>query len=290
VSRAPLLAPALAVVALLVAALFASGCAAASTGDHHTSRLHGRTAVAEPNSIGSAGDSITRAFDVDGHHLLQDDPADSWSTGASPLVDSQYLQILAKNGRIKGHMFNAARSGASMSALDGQLRTLAGDKVAYATVLMGDNDVCTSSIQAMTPVSTFKAEFRQSLHDFFARDAKAHLFVSSILNVYRLWQLLHTNKTAEAIWSYASICQSMLNPNNTAKQRAEVVAREVAFNSVLKAQCAVYANCRWDGDATFNSPFTVADVSAVDYFHPSPIGQKDLAAVTWLHSYWGSTK
>jgi uncharacterized protein (DUF427 family) len=116
----------------------------------------------------------------------------------------------------------------------------------------------------------------------------ARIFVSSIPNVYRLWQVLHTNWVARAVWSSARICQSMLASTNTEAQRQQVVARELAFNDILAQACAKYSTCRWDGGASYGYAFSASQVSTLDYFHPSLSGQAALAQLTWSRSWWGS--
>jgi lysophospholipase L1-like esterase len=265
-------------VAVASAVLGMAGSAAAAT-------------PALPNSMASTGDSITRAYDSTASGcFLSDCPQYSWSTGYNTTVDSQYQRILAANSAISGHEYNDAKTGAQMSALDGQLKSAASQGVQYATVLMGANDVCTSSISTMTPTATFQSEFQTALSDFFAADPTADVFVSSIPNIYQLWQLLHSNSTAEFTWSSFKICQSMLSPSNTDTQRQQVLSQEEADNSALQTVCAQYANCRWDNLATFNTSFATKDVSTVDYFHPSLTGQNLLASVTWGASYWPSVK
>ena len=60
-------------------------------------------------------------------------------------MNSQYRRLLAVNPAISGHGFNDAKTGAKMVDLDGQVTTAAGQGVQYLTVLMGANDLCTSS-------------------------------------------------------------------------------------------------------------------------------------------------
>ena len=124
-----------------------------------------------PNSIASAGDSITRAFDMSFWPwcVLTDCPAYSWSTGTSSSVNSEYRRILARNPAISGHTYNDAKTGANMSALDSQLQSAATQGVQYVTVLMGANDICTSSIASMTPTGTFQSEFQTAISDFLPK-------------------------------------------------------------------------------------------------------------------------
>jgi lysophospholipase L1-like esterase len=241
-----------------------------------------------PSSIASTGDSITRAFDINWFHLLSDSPQYSWSTGYSSSVTSQYERILALNRSISGHEFNDAKTGAKMVDLDGQVKTAASQGVQYLTVLMGANDLCTSTTATMTPTATFTAQIRQALADFFAADPSAHVYVSSLPNLYQLWSVLHTNSSARNAWSLFGICQSMLSNSNTETQRQAVVTQEAADNLALSNACAQYVNCRWDNYAGYNFSFPASDISTVDYFHPNIQGQNDVARITWAASYWGS--
>lgn len=243
---------------------------------------------AYPNSMASTGDSITRAFDMSiwPWCLLSDCPAYSWSTGTSTSVNSQYQRILRVNPGISGHVYNDAKTGANMSALDGQLATAAGQGVQYVTVLMGANDLCTSTIAAMTPTATFQSEFQTALADFFAKDPNAQVSVSSLPDIYQLWSVLHTNPSAASAWKMYNICQSMLSTSNTEAMRQQVVAQESADNQVLASTCAGYSNCHWDNYAGFNFAFEAADISGIDYFHPNIEGQNDVAEVTWAAGLW----
>lgn len=242
-----------------------------------------------PNSMASTGDSITRGFDSTGNGcFLSDCPQYSWSTGTDTNVNSQYERILAANPGISGNQYNDASTGAKMNALDGQIKTAASQSAQYLTVLMGANDVCTSSIATMTSTGTLRSEFQSALTDFFAADPNALVFVSSIPNIYQLWNLLHGNATAESTWSTFGICQSMLSRSNSEADRQTVLSQEEADNTALANVCSQFINCRWDNLTTFNYVFTTKDVSTVDYFHPSVGGQSKLAAETWGAGYWAA--
>jgi hypothetical protein len=141
----------------------------------------------------------------------------------------------------------------------------------------------------MTSTATFSTQFDQALSGFFAADPGAHMFVSSIPDLFRLWDALRTNPVAEITWTLAHICQSMLSVSATAAGRQQVVARQLADNAALQAVCRRYARCRFDGGAAYRATFTAADVSPVDYFHPSLAGQTKLAALSWAAGYWPST-
>jgi lysophospholipase L1-like esterase len=252
-----------------------------------------------PASMASVGDSVTRAFDLDAGHLFQDAPAESWSTGSDPVVGSHYDRIVsaaaaaasdAPSGAppLAAHAFNDAESGAKVVALAAQLARAASQRVEYVTVLIGANDLCTSSVATMTPTATFQAQFAGALAAFFAADPAAQVFVASIPDLFQLWDSLRSNPLAQATWTLARICPAMLSLTGTAADRAAVVAQERADNAVLQASCARFTHCRFDANAVYHTVFGPADVSSVDYFHPSLAGQQKLAAVTWAAGFWPS--
>jgi lysophospholipase L1-like esterase len=236
--------------------------------------------------MASAGDSITRGFDATLFGcFIADCPQYSWSTGSSTAVNSHALRLRAARGGSAVAVSNVARTGAKMVDLAGQLSGLRTD-VGYVTVLMGANDVCTSSIATMTPVATFRSQFRTALATFAAARPNTSIFVSSIPNLHQLYTLLRGNRAATSAWRTFGICQSMLAATNTDAQRQTVLAHERALNDVLREECGLVVTCRFDGYATFNYVFRASDVSTLDYFHPSISGQASLARITWAASYW----
>ncbi len=242
-----------------------------------------------PNSIASAGDSITRAFET-GTIPYHDEPDKSWSTGQNTAVNSIYQRILATHSAISGHNLNDAVTGAKMVDLNGQLQNAVSQGAQFVTILMGANDVCTSSQSNMTSVATFRAEFTTAMNTLSSGDPDARIYVVSIPNIYNLWSVLHGNWVARSVWWTASICQSMLaNPTSNAtadvNRRAAVKQRNIDFNTQLQQVCALYVHCRFDGNAAFNTSFPSGDVSGWDYFHPNTAGQNLLASVAWSHTF-----
>ena len=167
-----------------------------------------------PDSMAATGDSITRAFNT-GLLPFTDAPRNSWSTGWKRDVRSHYVRILAANSRIFARNFNDARSGAKMADLGRQMEVVNRQQVEYVTVLMGANDACASSEAAMTPVSEFRAHFELALTTVSTGSPQAVVYVVSIPDVYRLWEILHTKREARLTWRLTGFCKSMLaNPGS----------------------------------------------------------------------------
>jgi lysophospholipase L1-like esterase len=241
--------------------------------------------VGYPTAIAATGDSITRAFNTGGT-IFTDAPGNSWATGTNSAVNSQYNRILTADRLTSVRAYNDAQTGAKMVDLNGQILSVNGQGVDYITILLGANDACTPSEAAMTDVATYRAQFQQALNTLTAGSPNARIFVASVPDVYKLWDLLKDNTTARIVWYTYSICQSMLaNPTSTAPadvdRRARVRQRVVDYNTQLAQVCATNVHCRFDNNATFNTIFATADVSTRDYFHPSLSGQALLAGVTY---------
>ncbi len=242
-------------------------------------------AAAYPNSMDALGDSITRAFNTCSFPFT-DCPENSWATGTKSAVNSYYLRLLALNPGISGHNFNDAVSGAKMEGLKGQAEKAVSRKVELVGILMGANDACTSSISTMTSVATYQSQFEQGMKTLTTGLPSAQINIGSLPNVYRLWEIFHTNSSAVSTWNSLKICQSLLaNPTSLAKadeeRRLQVKTREEEYDSALQTVCAKYTHCKFDNNAGFKTVFNTNDVSTRDYFHPSIEGQALVAGVAW---------
>lgn len=248
----------------------------------------GQAVTGYPGSIAATGDSITRGYDADSAFPPGERLQYSWATGTSPTVNSLYLRIKAANPAATA--FNDAATGANMVDLAGQVTTAISQHAAEVTVLMGANDVCTSSASTMTPVTNFHSQLLSAMTKLSLGLPDARIYVVSIPSVYRLWSVLKGNSSARSVWSAFAICQSMLaNPLSTAQadvdRRAAVLQRETDFNTQLKKVCARFIHCRFDNNAVFNYPFLASDANTLDYFHPSITGQTKLASVAWSNGF-----
>jgi hypothetical protein len=266
---------------LVVVVLVAGVAAAAASADP--------AKVGPPSSMASTGDSITRAFNTCSFPFV-DCTANSWSTGTSSTVNGVYRRVLALNSAISGRNSNDAKTGAKMVDLTGQVTTAGSQGVELVTILMGANDVCTSSETSMTPVATLRAQFQAGLDTLTKALPNARIAVSSIPNIYNLWSILRTSSSARLVWGLYGICQSMLaNPGSSAQadvdRRARVAQRNRDDNDAIAAVCAQYVHCRFDDYAFYNTVFTTSDVSTRDYFHPSVAGQAKAAATAWASSF-----
>src|SRR5918995_1548383 len=131
-----------------------------------------------PASMAAIGDSITRAYDVCCSY--GDHPGQSWSTGSTGYdgIASHYERIRQLNPAITGHGYHDAVTGAKMVQAPTQAAQAVGQGARYVTILLGANDLCTSSPSTMTPTETFRAQFRQAMATLMAQDRDPYVLVS----------------------------------------------------------------------------------------------------------------
>jgi lysophospholipase L1-like esterase len=236
-----------------------------------------------PSSMVALGDSLTAAF---GSCLAPSScPRNSWSTGNGTQVNSHYRRILKENPAIEDRAVNLAVPGATVSDLSDQADAAVKKPAEYITILIGANDACRGD---MTAPGTFRTKLDAALATLRKGLPKSQLLLVGIPNVFRVWEIGHTNKLALAVWK-TGICPNLL-ANATSLNDADVARRNAfrdrigAYNAELKAACTGYGSrCRYDDVATF--AFELTMLSASDFFHPNASGQNALAEQTYPGSF-----
>ncbi|MEV6524929.1 GDSL-type esterase/lipase family protein [Longispora sp. NPDC051575] len=277
------------VILVVVASLVAIACQSGGDpgpGPGPTQTRPGPTKTAKglPNSITAIGDSITVAYAS--CLLPQPCPRNSWSTGDSDRGGTHYQRLRALNPAITGHATNLAVVGARASGLAAQARAAVDTRAEYVTVLVGANDACRPTAAEMTSAADFRAQIDEALRILKAGLPTAKVFVASVPDLYRLWDVGHANDTVVRVWN-RGVCPSMLaNPTSDAaadrKRRGEVRDRVTAYDTALSAACSKYGRlCDYDGGAVHRYRFEVKHLSPIDFFHPNASGQQVLAEVTW---------
>ena len=241
--------------------------------------------------VAALGDSITRGFDA--CRLLADCPQVSWATGTDPAVHS-YLSKLSGANLSGAHVaaYNDAMTGASSADLLVQAQRAVGQRADYVTVLIGANDVCTDSERQMTPSAEFGSRVRAALTYLHDALPGVRVFVASIPDVYRLWQVAGVVPQARLVWQVAGICPSMLaNPRSSspadAARRLRVRQRVAEDNAAMHQACVAVTGCTDDGGAVYRYRFALADLSGWDFFHPNRNGQRILSDITYRAAFGG---
>ena len=236
--------------------------------------------------MAAIGDSITLGVGADPTSYGVA-PQYSWATGdaSEGIVKSHYARLLELTPEIAGNHHNLARGGARMRGGPRQARRAAKLGVDYVTVFLGANDICRQNETLMTSLEDFEAQFAETLSILDERLPQAHVYVLSIPNLHDLWVTLRDNPAVSEMWRLANTCPALLATTNTEATRRTVRDRLLAFNDILATTSSRFERCRFDEDVVFEHAYTVEHLSA-DFFHPSHVGQSQLAETTWRNGYW----
>lgn len=242
-----------------------------------------------PHVMAALGDSISSGFNSCGWYVSC--ASRSWSAGDHAAVDSHYTRLLRLGPGLKGHNRNFAVPGSTSADLMGQVRQAIEAKADYVTVLIGAQDACKRTEREMTSVSVYRSRIDAALAALRAGVPQARVFLASIPDLRRLWQVGKDNPLARTFWTVGRICQTMLARPASAKKadadrRARVRERVIAYNREAARACALMGpSCRTDGGAVFSYPFTIGHLSKWDYFHPNAAGQRALAERTFTRGF-----
>ncbi len=246
-------------------------------------------------------------------------PQNSWSTGTNSSINSLYQRILALNPSISGNNRNMAANGEDMNDAPTQANGTPSD-TELVTLQLGGNNLCKSSVGAMTTVAQYRSSFVQTLDIIQNRMTNALIQIQSVPDIYNLWFLRGAPNppndqpssragTARTFWGLGLIpCESLV-ANATSMDQADidrrnaVRQRNIEYNAVLAEECEKRLRCRFDRYATFNfssnraSPpygdylpraqwqFVDDDISTIDHFHPGLSGQRKMAEAAWASGY-----
>jgi lysophospholipase L1-like esterase len=241
------------------------------------------TPTGPATTVAVIGDSLSRGFNACDHY--GDCPEVSWAGGTDRSVDSVASRIGAlTDGPVTVHSF--AKSGADVGDLRRQVALAVAVHPDLITLLIGANDVCRATVGDMTSTSTYASAITAALQqiDLYAPDAV--VLVASVPDVTALLPVAGKDPTAQFLWAHAGGCATALaRPESTAlaaiARRAAVVDRIREYDLVLAGACVALPRCVYDDGALNDYRPELAQLSALDRFHPSIPGLQELARLEW---------
>ena len=126
------------------------------------------------------------------------------------------------------------------------------------TILLGANDLCTSSPSTMTPTETFRAQFSQAMATLMAGQ-DPYVLVSSIPNIHQLWEVLHQLPGPLGVGDGQDLpVDAGGDPDRGPTPAGGGPGAGVQPD--LAEVCGAYARCRWDGGAVYDYRFSASQV------------------------------
>ena len=236
-----------------------------------------------PLTVAALGDSLSRGFDACARY--GDCTEVSWSTGTDPRVDS-VADRLSRLRQAPVTRVNVARSGAESDDRARQGEAAVPRDPDLVTLLIGANDVCRASTDQMTPTTLYADRVVSALDRLSTALPSATLLVASVPDVTALLPAAKDDPTARFIWSRLGGCATVLDdPRSTGitaeLRRQAVRSRIEEYDTALRLACAQHPRCVYDDGALHGYEPELAQLSALDYFHPSVAGLTEVAALQW---------
>lgn len=277
--------PLAAIAAAIVLAATLAGCAA-SPAPRPSVDLSGMptAGAADIDVIGVLGDSVSLGVNACGEVGRCGEV--SWASGDDPSVASVALRVAAVAGDAPKVNNRAKDGGTVADALDVRVDEVIDSQPDLVLVLLGGNDVCKGELASMTPVDTFRTEYTELLSRLHEGAPDARILALSIPDLHRLWEIGHDDPKAREVWNSSPSCRNLLGDADDMSaaaedRRAAVTTRNQELNAVIAEVCTPDLSCTGDGGALYAYPFERDEISSVDYFHPSALGQKAIAQMAW---------
>jgi hypothetical protein len=230
--------------------------------------------------MGVLGDSISAGFNAE-RPLYQRDK--NWADGVN--VES-HANILRKRLGFDVSSKNVSVSGALISDITNQTNLLLQNNFRpdYVTILIGANDICLGNRKPDELAQYGHGVLRESIGRIILVNPRVKVLVSAVPNIEHLYQLMNADPLCEENWRALNVCEKILS--STKFEREKGIARWKSYNQMLNNLESIYpANVRLSS-AVSGDGLTIKDVSRVDCFHPSVLGQTNISRLTWQEGWF----
>jgi len=225
-----------------------------------------------PYVVAALGDSISVGTNAKNLGVNLDY---SWITGSA--IKSHKTKILEIVEQAEFHNF--AVNGADIeNIISVQLpHVLALDNLDYLTILVGANDLCHWNVYNYdSDILRFHQVLNQGLQRVFNKFPNVTVLMLTPPNLVNL-KKLKTNR-CQVVWNITNICPSLLRSQVTVDETSKFEMMMGDLNSTLSKmpKSSLYGDLRFN-DVLFRSSFEKKDVSGIDCFHPSALGQQRIS-------------
>jgi lysophospholipase L1-like esterase len=277
----------LAAVSGLAVVLVLSGCTSPSsdpspTGTPRASATPSPTRTGPTTTVAVMGDSLSRGYNACDH--FGDCTEVSWAGGTDARVNSIGSRLGARfDGRVI--VKNVAKSGATVSDLAAQVPGAVAADPDLVTVLIGANDVCKASLDDMTSTEDYAATVGSALQQVSTQAPGATILVASVPDPTAILPVAASDPTARFLWSHGGCATALADPQGRTTEavvrRAAVADRIQEYDAALAGACGALPRCITDGGALHHYTPRFTQLSALDRFHPSVAGLRELADLEW---------
>jgi lysophospholipase L1-like esterase len=256
-----------------------------------------------PSLLAAIGDSYSQAYSVSPSYL-RDHIGFSWVIGSarSDGVFSVYERFKAIGG--SPVVVDAATSGRQMKDAPRQAnlvvaaaKKLKSGQTAYVTFELGTNDLCADPYPKTDPVS-FARDLATAISILRSGlPAGSRILMLPVPDFPHFRDITQANPAARAelaLPQNINRCPPYLGGNGSFSM-AEANDYLSRYDAALEGACRDISEadtptgklyCTYNAALLAETDFQVADLSTVDYFHPSLSGQARIAAYAWAADVW----
>lgn len=168
----------------------------------------------------------------------------------------------------------------------------------YVTLLAGANDICGTSEGGMTSTGDYIANLEDTLRTLLEASGDTRVLVSSLPRMNELSVKLANETltggdfagTCSDFWKFSKVCSRVTMPDSP----EELAQVELRLQEYFEATQSLVADLQAQFGDRVRFSTVVAQTSpephlvSMDCFHPSHVGQNELALKTWKESWWGA--
>jgi lysophospholipase L1-like esterase len=256
-----------------------------------------------PSLLAAIGDSYSQAYSVSPSYL-RDNIGFSWVIG--PARNDGVFSLYERFKAIGGSpvVEDAAFSGRQMKDAPRQAnlvvaaaKKLKPGQTAYVTFELGTNDLCADPVPKTDPVS-FARDLATAITTLRSGlPAGSRILMLPVPDFPHFRDITQANPAARALLALPeniNRCPPYLGGNGSFSmaQANDYLSR---YDAALEGACRDISAadspsgklyCTYNAALLADSDFLIADLSTVDYFHPSLSGQARLAADAWAADVW----
>jgi len=261
------------------------------------------TAAPLPSLLAAIGDSYSQAYSISPSYL-RDHIGFSWVIGSARNdgVFSLYERFKAIGS--SPVVVDAATSGRQMKDAPRQANLVAAaakklkpGQTAYVTFELGTNDLCADPYPKTDPVS-FERDLATAISTLRSGlPAGSRILMLSVPDFPHFHDITQANPAARAklaLPENSEQCPPYLGDNgpfSTAQANDYLSRYDAALEGACRDIAAVDSPsgklyCTYNAALLAETDFRIADLSTVDYFHPSLSGQARMAADAWAADVW----
>ena len=214
------------------------------------------------------GNSVSQGTNIFGIGIW---PDWNWSSGRK--IDS-HLMKLERERNMTVEFRNVSIVGATSCLMEKEIYLLGKNfKPDYATIEIGTNDFCLIGFN-----TDIAGHIKNTVDNLLDKNEQMEIVVSPIPKVTSMYDAIGSKPKCRLLWDI--MCPRLLASWMTTEERNQVQKKIDKINDEILRVANQYPQVKFNRDLG-HRPIRANEVSEVDCFHPSVLGQQAYSDTTW---------